>query len=219
MIRETTLLLLLLAGSGGKDADRPHELHFRAAGEDYAATYVPYDPPRVLDLEAATGAWDTPWNALLSYHAAMLDLETIGELRAHQRRLDGSLAEAYMEDEALVQAAREVFSGDVVIHGEVDWEDTTIYLYRYEKGSVPTLSGMPFRRYGDDYCLVKDLTVERPLFRELSIANWDVPAVHARLGFVPVERANGFTGGAVVWVVSGSGAVLIVLFFLLRRAR
>lgn len=209
-------LVLLLTATGGEESR--DELSFRTAGVEYAVEYVPYAEPRVLDLEQATGAWSTPWNALLSYHAAMLSVETIDEFREHQRLDDGSPAPAHMQDEQLVAAARDILAGDVTIYGEVAWDDTTIFLYRYERG-VPALGGLPFRRFDGEYRLVKDLTVQQPLFRELSVADWDVPAVHASFGVEAPPGSVGWFDVRIVALGAGLAGLLLASFLIRRRSR
>ncbi len=77
-------------------------------------------------------------------------------------------------------AARQILSGDVLIHGEIHLKDYTIFITRYAK-SIPRNLGIAIRRFdGAGHVVVQDLIEHNRLAKELSAARWSVDGLKAK---------------------------------------
>ncbi len=162
--------------------DRPIEtVAVRIEGTDYSFGHRAYPGPLVLDLAQASGARDTPYHTLLSYHRALAGVTDYGAQIAPFLRKAGGEPGAPPPDEAQHnEAARQILSGDILISGEVHLEAYTIFITRYAK-SIPRNLGLAIRRFeGPDYAVVQDLILHSPLAKRLSAARWSVETLEAK---------------------------------------
>lgn len=165
------------AGAGdAPHRDRPIEtVAVSLEGSDYSFGYRAYPEPLVLDLPQASGARDTPYHTLLSYHRALsqvTDWDT--QLAPFLRKAGGEPGDPPPDEAQHNAAARQILSGDILIHGEIYLEAYTIFITRYAK-SIPRNLGIAVRRFeGPDYAVVQDLILHSPLAKRLSAARWSV---------------------------------------------
>ena len=149
-------------------------------GAEHSFGHRPYPEPVTLDLSQATGARDTPYHTLLSYHAALAGISDWAEVAPLLSQANG-LPPAPPADEAQHNAAaRQILSGDIVVYGEIHLETTTVFITRYTK-SIPRNLGIAIRRFeGPDYVVVQDLILHDPLAHALSAARWEVERLEAK---------------------------------------
>jgi hypothetical protein len=127
------------AGAGDAPyADVPIEtVVVRIDGVGHSFGYRAYPELFVLDLSQANGARDTPYQTLLSYHRALAQVTDWGAQIAPLVRLaSGAPGTPPADEERHHAAARQILSGDIVIHGEIHLEAYTIFITRYAK-SIP----------------------------------------------------------------------------------
>ncbi len=156
------------------------EVAVRIGGTDYAFGYRPYPEPVVLDLARATGARDTPYHTLLSYHRALAEIADFAEIEPFIRLADGAPGKRPADEARHNQAARQVLSGDIVVYGEIHLDATTIFIVRYTK-SIPRNLGIAIRRFeAPEHVVVQDLILHDRLARRLSAARWEVEDLEAK---------------------------------------
>jgi hypothetical protein len=171
------------AGAGDAPyADVPIEtVVVRIDGVGHSFGYRAYPELFVLDLSQANGARDTPYQTLLSYHRALAQVTDWGAQIAPLVRLaSGAPGTPPADEERHHAAARQILSGDIVIHGEIHLEAYTIFITRYAK-SIPRNLGIAIRRFeGPDYAVIQDLILHSPLATALSAARWEVTKLKAK---------------------------------------
>ena len=176
--------MLSLAGWAG-DAphrDRPIEtVAVSIEGSDYSFGYRAYPAPLVLDLAQASGARDTPYHTLVSYHRALAGVtDHAAEIAPFLRKAGGEPGAPPPDEAQHNAAARQILSGDILISGEIHLEAYTIFITRYAK-SIPRNLGIAIRRFeGPDYAVVQDLILHSPLAKRLSAARWRVEDLKAK---------------------------------------
>ncbi len=154
-------LLLFLYPAPARAGDVPHgevpieTVVVRIDRVDHRFGARAYPEPLVLDLSHASGARDTPYHSLLSYHRALAQVTDWGTEIAPFVRLDsGAPGAPPVDEEQHNVAARQILSGDIVIHGEIHLEPYTIFITRYAK-SIPRNLGIAIRRFeGPDHVVV-----------------------------------------------------------------
>ncbi len=153
----------------------------RIDGMDHSFGTRAYPEPLVLDLSRASGARDTPYHSLLSYHRALAQVTDWGAQIAPLVRLATGTPGAPPADQAQHNAAaRQILSGDIVIHGEIHLDAYTIFITRYAK-SIPRNLGIAIRRFeGPDHVVVQDLILHSPLAKALSAARWSIADLKAK---------------------------------------
>jgi hypothetical protein len=153
----------------------------RIDGVDHSFGARAYPAPLVLDLAQASGARDMPYHCLLSYHRALAQVTDWGAQIAPIVRLaTGAPGAPPADEEQHNAAARQILSGEIVIHGEIHLEAYTIFITRYAK-SIPRNLGIAIRRFeGPDHVVVQDLILHSPLAKALSAARWEVAKLTAK---------------------------------------
>ena len=150
------------------------EVAVRIGDQDYAFGYRPYPEPVVLDLARASGARDTPYHTLLSYHRALAEIADFAEIEPFIRLADGAPGKRPADEARHNAAARQVLSGDIVVYGEIHLDATTIFIVRYTK-SIPRNLGIAIRRFeAPEHVVVQDLILHNRLARRLSASRWKV---------------------------------------------
>ncbi len=183
-------LVLFSARAGAGDApyaEVPVEtVVVRIDGVDHRFGTRTYPEPLVLDLSHARGARDTPYHRLLSYHRALAqvtDWDT--EIAPIVRLASGAPGAPPVDQERHNSAARQILSGDIVIHGEIHLEPYTIFITRYAK-SIPRHLGIAIRRFeGPDHVVVQNLILHSPLAKALSAARWSTADLKAKYPIPP----------------------------------
>lgn len=185
------LILIPMHSSAAGAGDAPHRdrpietVAVSIEGSDYSFGYRAYPEPLVLDLSQSSGAQssgaqssgarDTPYHTLLSYHRALsqvTDWDT--QIAPFLRKAGGEPGDPPPDEAQHNAAARQILSGDILIHGEIYLEAYTIFITRYAK-SIPRNLGIAVRRFeGPDYAVVQDLILHSPLAKRLSAARWSV---------------------------------------------
>lgn len=186
------------AGAGdAPHRDRPIEtVAVGIEGSDYSFGYRAYPEPLVLDLSQSSGAQssgaqasgaqssgarDTPYHTLLSYHRALSQVtDHAAQIAPFLRKAGGEPGDPPPDEAQHNAAARQILSGDILIHGEIYLEAYTIFITRYAK-SIPRNLGIAVRRFeGPDYAVVQDLILHSPLAKRLSAARWSVEDLRAK---------------------------------------
>ncbi len=168
-----------LAGDGPYAEVPVREVAVRIGDQDYAFGYRPYPEPVVLDLTRASGARDTPYHTLLSYHRALAEIADFAEIEPFIRLADGAPGKRPADEARHNAAARQVLSGDIVVYGEIHLGAYTIFIVRYTK-SIPRNLGVAIRRFGaPEHVVVQDLILHNRLARRLSAARWKVEDLKA----------------------------------------
>ncbi len=175
----------LAAAAPARAGDAPYaqvplrEVAVRIGENDYAFGYRPYPEPVVLDLARASGARDTPYHTLLSYHRALAEIADFAEIEPFIRLADGAPGKRPADEARHNQAARQVLSGDIVVTGEIHLDATTIFIVRYAK-SIPRNLGIAIRRFeAPEHVVVQDLILHDRLAHRLSAARWKVEDLKA----------------------------------------
>ena len=151
----------------------------RIGDEDYSFGYRPYPEPVVLDLARASGARDTPYHTLLSYHRALAEIADFAEIEPFIRLADGAPGKRPADEARHNAAARQVLSGDIVVYGEIHLDAYTIFITRYTK-SIPRNLGIAIRRFeAPEHVVVQDLILHHRLAHRLSAARWEVEDLKA----------------------------------------
>jgi hypothetical protein len=151
----------------------------RIGGADHSFGYRPYPAPVVLDLARASGARDTPYHTLLSYHRALAKIADFAEIEPFIRLADGAPGKRPADEARHNAAARQVLSGDIVVYGEIHLDAYTIFIARYTK-SIPRNLGIAIRRFeAPEHVVVQDLILHNRLARRLSAARWKVEDLKA----------------------------------------
>ncbi len=151
----------------------------RIAGADYSFGYRPYPEPVVLDLARASGARDTPYHTLLSYHRALAQIADFAEIEPFIRLADGAPGKRPADVAQHNAAARQVLSGDIVVYGEIHLDAYTIFIARSTK-SIPRNLGIAIRRFeAPEHVVVQDLILHNRLAHRLSAARWKVEDLKA----------------------------------------
>jgi hypothetical protein len=153
----------------------------RIEGTDHSFGHRPYPEPVVLDLSQASGARDTPYHTLLSYHRALAGVsDYAADLAPFLRTADGAPGAPPPDEAQHNQAAQLLLSGDVVVYGEIHLGPYTIFITRYTK-SIPRNLGIAIRRFdAPDHVVVQDLILHDPLAHALSAARWEVDVFEAK---------------------------------------
>jgi hypothetical protein len=180
------VLILFLTPEPARADDAPHAgvpieaVAVRIDGVDFSFGIRRYPAPLVLDLAQASGARDTPYHTLLSYHQALAQVaDWDAELAPFLRLASGAPGTPPADEAQHNAAARQILSGDVLIHGEIHLDATIIFITRYAK-SIPRNLGIAIRRFeGSDYAIVQDLILHIPLAKKLSAARWSVDDLKA----------------------------------------
>lgn len=155
------------------------EVALRIGDEDYAFGYRPYPEPVVLDLAQASGARDTPYHTLLSYHRVLANIADFAEIEPFIRLADGAPGKRPADEARHNAAARQVLSGDIVVYGEIHLDAYTIFIARYTK-SIPRNLGIAIRRFeAPEHVVVQDLILHDRLARRLSASRWKVENLKA----------------------------------------
>lgn len=177
--------VLLAAAAPARAGDAPYAeapvrtVTLRIGGTDYSFGYRPYPEPVVLDLARASGARDTPYHTLLSYHRALAKIADFAEIEPFIRLADGAPGKRPADEARHNAAARQVLSGDIVVYGEIHLDATTIFIVRYTK-SIPRNLGIAIRRFeAPEHVVVQDLILHNRLARRLSAARWKVEDLKA----------------------------------------
>lgn len=181
-----TLFLLLFAALA-RAGDAPHAgvpvetVAVRIDGMDYSFGTRKYPAPVVLDLAQASGARDTPYHTLLSYHQALARItDWDAQIAPFLRLASGAPAAPPADESRHNAAARQILSGDILIHGEIHLKTYTIFITRYAK-SIPRNLGIAIRRFeAPGYVIVQDLILHDRLAKELSAARWSVDSLRAK---------------------------------------
>ena len=181
------VLILFLTPEPARADDAPHAgvpieaVAVRIDGVDFSFGIRRYPAPLVLDLAQASGARDTPYHTLLSYHQALAQVaDWDAELAPFLRLASGAPGTPPADKAQHNAAARQILSGDVLIHGEIYLEATIIFITRYAK-SIPRNLGIAIRRFEvSDYAIVQDLILHSPLANKLSAARWSVDDLKAK---------------------------------------
>jgi hypothetical protein len=175
----------LAAAAPARAGDAPHAqapvrtVAVRIGDEDYAFGYRPYPEPVVLDLARASGARDTPYHTLLSYHRTLANIADFDEIEPFIRLADGAPGKRPADEALHNEAARQVLSGDIVVYGEIYLDAYTIFIARYTK-SIPRNLGVAIRRFeAPEHVVVQDLILHDRLARRLSAARWNVEDLKA----------------------------------------
>ena len=176
---------LLAAAAPARAGDAPYAqvsvrtVAVRIGDEDYAFDYRAYPEPVVLDLARASGARDTPYHTLLSYHRALANIADFAEIEPFIRLADGAPGKRPTDEARHNEAARQVLSGDIVVYGEIYLDAYTIFIARYTK-SIPRNLGIAIRRFeAPEHVVVQDLILHNRLARRLSAARWKVEDLKA----------------------------------------
>ena len=176
---------LLAAAAPARAGDAPYAeapvrtVTVRIGGEDYSFGYRPYPEPVVLDLARASGARDTPYHTLLSYHRALAKIADFAEIEPFIRLADGAPGKRPADEARHNAAARQVLSGDIVVYGEIHLDAYTIFIARYTK-SIPRNLGVAIRRFeAPEHVVVQDLILHHRLAHALSAARWEVEDLKA----------------------------------------
>lgn len=153
----------------------------RIEGTDYSFGTRAYPAPLLLDLAQASGARDTPYHTLLSYHRTLAQVTDWGaEIAPFVRLASGAPGAPPADERRHYAAARQILSGDILISGEIHLEPYTIFITRYAK-SIPRNLGIAIRRFeGPDQVVVQDLILHSPLAKALSAARWSVADLQAK---------------------------------------
>ena len=181
------VLILILSPAPARAGDAPHAdvpiepVSVRIDGVDYSFGVRRYPAPLVLDLAQASGARDTPYHTLLSYHQALAQVtDWHAELAPLVSLASGAPGTPPADEAQHNAAARQILSGDVLIHGEIHLDATIIFITRYAK-SIPRNLGIAIRRFeGSDYAILQDLILHNPLAKKLSAARWSVDDLKAK---------------------------------------
>lgn len=166
-------------------ADAPHAdlpletVTVRLDGQDYTLRHKSYPAPLALDLARASGARDTPYHALLSYYAAFAKIADWDDVAPFLRLANGDPGTPPQDEAAQIAAARQIFSSEILIYGEIALAEYRIYTYRYAVSSLKRLSGLPVRDFGGEYYVVQDLILNNALAHRLSALRWDVERLKA----------------------------------------
>lgn len=180
------VLILFLSPELARAGDAPHAgvpieaVTVRIDGVDFSFGIRSYPAPLMLDLAQASGARDTPYHTLLSYHQALAQVtDWDAELAPFLRLASGAPGTPPADEAQHNAAARQILSGDVLIHGEIHLEATIIFITRYAK-SIPRNLGIAIRRFeGSEHAIVQDLILHSPLAKNLSAARWSVDDLKA----------------------------------------
>jgi hypothetical protein len=181
------VLILILSPAPARGGDAPHAsvpiepVSVRIDGVDYSFGIRRYPAPLALDLAQASGARDTPYHTLLSYHQALAQVtDWDAELAPLVSLASGAPGTPPADEAQHNAAARQILSGDVLIHGEIHLDATIIFITRYAK-SIPRNLGIAIRRFeGSDYAILQDLILHNPLAKKLSAARWSVDDLKAK---------------------------------------
>ena len=181
------VLFLFLSAASARAGDAPHAevpietVVVRIDGVDHSFGTRAYPEPLVLDLAQASGARDTPYHTLLSYHRTLARIADWGtEIAPMVRLASGAPGAPPADEERHNAAARQILSGDISIHGEIHLDAYTIFITRYAK-SIPRNLGIAIRRFeGSDYVVVQDLILHSPLAKALSAARWSIADLKAK---------------------------------------
>ena len=175
----------LAAAAPARAGDAPYAeapvrtVTLRIEGTDYSFGYRPYPEPVVLDLARASGARDTPYHTLLSYHRTLANIADFDEIEPFIRLADGAPGKRPADEVLHNEAARQVLSGDIVVYGEIYLDAYTIFIARYTK-SIPRNLGVAIRRFeAPEHVVVQDLILHDRLARRLSAARWKVEDLKA----------------------------------------
>lgn len=179
-------LLLFLSAASARAGDAPHAevpietVVVRIDGVDHSFGTRAYPEPLVLDLTQASGARDTPYHTLLSYHRTLARIADFAEIAPIVRLASGAPGAPPADEERHNAAARQILSGDILIHGEIHLDAYTIFITRYAK-SIPRNLGIAIRRFeGPDHVVVQDLILHSPLAKALSAARWSIADLKAK---------------------------------------
>jgi hypothetical protein len=177
--------VLLAAAAPARAGDAPYAqasvrmIAVRIGDQDYSFGYRAYPEPVVLDLARASGARDTPYHTLLSYHRALAEIADFAEIEPFIRLADGAPGKRPADEARHNEAARQVLSGDIVVYGEIHLDAYTIFIARYTK-SIPRNLGIAIRRFeAPEHVVVQDLILHNRLARRLSAARWEVEDLKA----------------------------------------
>ncbi len=175
----------LAAAAPARAGDAPYaqaplrEIAVRIGDQDYSFGYRPYPEPVVLDLARASGARDTPYHTLLSYHRTLAEIADFAEIEPFIRLADGAPGKRPADEARHNEAARQVLSGDIVVYGEIHFDAYTIFIVRYTK-SIPRNLGVAIRRFeAPEHVVVQDLILHDRLARRLSASRWKVEGLKA----------------------------------------
>ncbi len=176
----------LAAAAPARAGDAPYAeapvrtVTLRIGGADYSFGYRPYPAPVVLDLARASGARDTPYHTLLSYHRALAKISDFAEIEPFIRLADGAPGKRPADEARHNAAARQVLSGDIVVYGEIHLDAYTIFIARYTN-SIPRNLGIAIRRFeAPEHVVVQDLILHNRLAHRLSAARWEVEDLEAK---------------------------------------
>ncbi len=180
-------LLFFLFPTPAWAGDAPHAgvpietVVVRIDGVDHSFGARAYPEPLVLDLTQASGARDTPYHTLLSYHRTLARIADWGtEIAPMVRLASGAPGAPPADEERHNAAARQILSGDILIYGEIHLDAYTIFITRYAK-SIPRNLGIAIRRFeGPDHVVVQDLILHSPLAKALSAARWSIADLKAK---------------------------------------
>jgi hypothetical protein len=152
----------------------------RLEEQDFAFDYRAYPEPMALDLDQASGGQDTPYDTLLSFYNVLASIETYDEIVPYGRLANGEIDPPPADIPRFIEAAHTVLTGgEVLIFGEILYREYTIYVYRLTK-SIKRHLGLPIRKFGDRYFVVKDLVLADDLAKRLSALRWNVDELKAK---------------------------------------
>ncbi len=151
----------------------------------YSLQYKKYKQPMVLNLDENTGNRDTPFNTLLSYFSVLRNMKEYDEFALYQRMSSGKQTPEPKDIPSFMADAQTVLSGNIMIFGEILFEDYHIYIYRFSK-SIQRHSGLPIKKFNNIYFIVTDLALTSDIIREISSNEYDMEQLKT-LYKVPVE--------------------------------
>lgn len=175
----------LIISGAAQATDAPHSdipfepIMVRIEGTDYSFGYKAYATPLTLDLTQGNAGRDTPYHTLLSYYGAFARITDFDQVAPYLRKANGEPGEPPPDEAQHIAAAKTIFSGEVLIFGEIAFGDYLIYIYRYSK-SIKRHLGLPLRKFGAQHAIVQDLIEHSPLARALSAARYDPEKLKAK---------------------------------------
>ncbi len=147
-------------------------------GRDYHFSYKMYANPVEADLRNAPVRQDTPFHTALSFFRTLAHMKRYDEILAIDRTYKGGAVAPPKDPARMMEAARTILKGGVILYGEIAHGESRIYIYRY-KASIPRNLGLAVRKIGDRHFIIPDLIEGDGLARRLSALRWDVERLRA----------------------------------------
>ncbi len=147
-------------------------------GHDYDFTYKMYAKPVIVDVGPSEVRRDTPFHTALSFFRVLKHMRRYDEVLAIERTNKGGPVTPPKDTAGLMEAARTILKGDIILFGEIAYGENRIYIYRY-KASIPRNLGLAVHKIGGRNFIIPDLIEGDDLARRLSALRWDVERLRA----------------------------------------